>query len=157
MFRIIDVRYSFEFSGGHIRGAEHWEHGQEDHFLSSFLPTSGLPAQPVFRPDSEEGREILIFHCEFSSQRGPDFYRKLRGRDREINSSNFPALHYPECYLLHLGYKEFFRNYPELCTGGYTEMVDDRFSKDLRTMKAKSKSWAGGTVSRISTSRFRKY
>ena len=68
----------------------------------------------------------------------------------------FPALHYPECYILHLGYKEFFRNYPELCSGGYTEMLDERFSKDLRTMRAKSRSWAGGTVSRISTRRFRK-
>ena len=157
MFRIIDARYSFEFSGGHITGAENWEHGQEDSFLSAFLPSSALPAQPVFSPESEAGRDILIFHCEFSSHRGPDFYRKLRGRDRQINSEVFPALHYPECYLLHLGYKEFFRNYPELCTGGYTEMVDDRFKKDLRSLRAKSKSWAGGTVSRISTSRLRKH
>ena len=26
----------------------------------------------------ESGRDILVFHCEFSSQRGPDFYKKLR-------------------------------------------------------------------------------
>ena len=157
LFRIIDCRYEFEFSGGHIKGAENWEHGQEQEFLSSFLPSSALPAQPAWRPESEEAREILIFHCEFSSQRGPDFYRKLRSRDREINADVFPALHYPECYLLHLGYKEFFRNYPELCTGGYTEMVDDRFRKDLRSMRAKSKSWAGSIVSRISTKRSRKH
>ena len=157
MLRILDARYSFEFSGGHITGAESWEHGQENTFLASFLPASPLPAQPVFSPESEGGREILIFHCEFSSQRGPDFYRKLRNRDREINSEVFPALHYPECYLLQHGYKEFFRNYPELCTGGYTEMVDDRYKKDLRSLRAKSRSWAGGTVSRISTMRRRKH
>ena len=93
-----------------------------------------------------------MFHCEFSSQRGPDFYRKLRGRDREVNGSVFPALHYPECYLLHLGYKEFYSNYPELCVGGYTEMVDQRHQDDLRKMRARSKSWAGGTVSRTSSS-----
>ena len=164
MFRIIDARYSFEFSGGHITGAENWSHGQEETFLSSLLPASPLPAQPVFSPGSEEGEEeekegrhILIFHCEFSSHRGPDFYRKLRSRDREINAEVFPALHYPECYLLQHGYKEFFRNYPELCTGGYTEMVDDRFKKDLRSLRARSKTWAGGTVSRISTMRLRKH
>ena len=38
----------------------------------------------------------------------------------------YPALVYPECYLLHLGYKEFYKHYPELCTGRYTEMVDPR-------------------------------
>ena len=99
-----------------------------------------------------------MFHCEFSSQRGPDFYRKLRGRDREVNGSVFPALHYPECYLLHLGYKKFYTNYPELCVGGYTEMVDQRHQDDLRKMRARSKSWAGGTVSRTSSylSRWRK-
>ena len=92
-----------------------------------------------------------MFHCEFSSQRGPDFYRKLRGRDREVNGSVFPALHYPECYLLHLGYKKFYTNYPELCVGGYTEMVDQRHQDDLRKMRARSKSWAGGTMSRTSS------
>ena len=137
LIRIIDVRYNYEFMGGHITGAENWEHGEEERFLSSFLPATARPA-----------RDILVFHCEFSSQRGPDFYRKLRARDREVNSEVFPALHYPECYLLHQGYKEFYRNYPELCSGGYTAMVDHRFRTDLRTMRAKSKSWSGGTVAR---------
>ena len=60
------------------------------------------------RHDSEaadEQRDILIFHCEFSSQRGPDFYMKLRERDRQLNKDVYPGLHFPECYLLHLGYK----------------------------------------------------
>ena len=142
--RIIDVRYNYEFVGGHISGAENWEHGEEGKFLSSFLPANTKPA----RGNSQQPRDILVFHCEFSSQRGPDFYNKLRTRDREINREVFPALHYPECYLLHLGYKEFYRNYPELCSGGYTAMVDHRFRMDLRTMRAKSKSWTGGTISR---------
>ena len=34
---------------------------------------------PVSRSSLGEcGRDILVFHCEFSSQRGPDFYKKLR-------------------------------------------------------------------------------
>ena len=151
------MRYNFEFEGGHIDGAENWQHGEDEDFLKAFIPETALPAAPEYEPDNEEKRDILIFHCEFSSHRGPDFYRKLRSRDREINAEVFPALHYPEVYLLQDGYKEFFRNYPELCTGGYTEMVDDRFKKDLRSLRAKSKSWAGGTVSRVSSMRLRKH
>lgn len=150
-FRIVDVRYNFEYEGGHIHGAENWQHGEDEKFLTAFIPESALPAAPEYEPDNEEKRDILIFHCEFSSQRAPDFYKKLREKDRIVNMEVFPALYYPECYLLHLGYKEFFNNYPDLCSGGYTEMIDDRYKTDLKRMRAKSKSWAGGTVSRISS------
>ena len=27
-FRVVDVRYQFEFEGGHIQGAENWQHGE---------------------------------------------------------------------------------------------------------------------------------
>jgi len=80
LFRIIDARYAFEFEGGHIRGAENWQHGEDEEFLSAFLPAHPLPAPPPFLPDDPAKRDILIFHCEFSSQRGPDFYKKLRER-----------------------------------------------------------------------------
>jgi len=150
-FRIIDVRYNFEYEGGHINGAENWQHGEDETFLKAFIPETALPAAPEYDPDNQEKRDILIFHCEFSSQRAPDFYKKLREKDRMVNMEVFPALYYPECYLLHLGYKEFFINYPDLCSGGYTEMIDDRYKTDLKRMRAKSKSWAGGTVSRISS------
>jgi len=147
-FRIVDVRYKFEYDGGHIIGAENWQHGEDDKFLSAFLPQAPLPAPPQYCLENITKRNILIFHCEFSSQRGPDFYMKLRERDRQLNKDVYPGLHYPECYLLHLGYKEFFNNYPELCTGQYTEMIDPRHENDLRKMRAKSKSWSGGTVAR---------
>ena len=80
LFRIIDVRYSFEFSGGHIKGAENWQHGEDEQFISAFLPPNPLPRVPDHDPHSSVKRDILIFHCEFSSQRGPDFYNKLRAR-----------------------------------------------------------------------------
>lgn len=147
-FRIVDVRYKFEFDGGHIQGAENWQHGEDDQFLSAFLPSTPLPEAPKYCLENQSKRNILIFHCEFSSQRGPDFYMKLRERDRQLNKDVYPGLYYPECYLLHLGYKEFFKNYPELCTGSYTEMIDPRHESDLRKMRAKSKSWSGGTVAR---------
>lgn len=148
-YRIVDVRYKFEYEGGHIIGAENWQHGEDDAFLSAFLPPAPLTTAPTYCLDNVEKRNILIFHCEFSSQRGPDFYMKLREKDRQLNKDVYPGLHYPECYLLHLGYKEFFKNYPHLCTGSYTEMIDPRHESDLRKMRAKSKSWSGGTVSRI--------
>jgi len=147
-FRIVDVRYKFEYDGGHIVGAENWQHGEDDQFLAAFLPSAPLPAPPQYCMENKEKRNILIFHCEFSSQRGPDFYMKLREKDRQLNKDVYPGLHYPECYLLHLGYKEFFKNYPDLCTGSYTEMIDPRHENDLRRMRAKSKSWSGGTVAR---------
>lgn len=151
-FRIIDVRYKFEYEGGHIRGAENWQHGEDDKFLEEFMPAALAPLSTVPQHDveNETKRSILIFHCEFSSQRGPDFYMKLRERDRQLNKDVYPALYYPECYLLHLGYKEFFKNFPSLCTGSYTEMADPRHESELRKMRAKSKSWSGGTVARTS-------
>jgi hypothetical protein len=149
-YRIIDARYAFEYQGGHIKDAENWQHGEDDAFISAFLPSQPLPAPPRHNINCESKRDILIFHCEFSSQRGPDFYMKLRERDRQLNQHVYPALHYPECYLLHLGYKEFYMKYPELCTGEYTAMVDPKHEQDLRKMRAKSKSWSGGTIARTS-------
>ena len=150
-FRIIDVRYKFEYEGGHIEGAENWQHGEDEEFLSAILPTEPLAQKPEATPLNQNKRDIVIFHCEFSSQRAPDFHTKLRERDRALNWAVYPGLHYPECYLLHKGYKEFFLNYPDLCTGKYTEMADPCFKEELRVMRAKSKSWAGGTVSRTGT------
>lgn len=153
--RVIDVRYGFEFEGGHIKSAENWQHGEDEQFLNAFLPPSKQPLSSVPPPydaerssQGESGRDILVFHCEFSSQRGPDFYKKLRERDRTLNQSVYPGLYFPEIYLLHKGYKEFWQTYPHLCEGSYTEMNDPQHSQDLRRMRAKSKSWSGGTVSR---------
>ena len=149
--RIIDVRYAFEYEGGHIRGAENWQHGEDEEFLSAILPEEPLTEAPYPTLEKKEKRNILIFHCEFSSQRAPDFYKKLRDRDRSLHGNVYPALHYPECYLLHLGYKEFWNTYPELCTGKYTEMADPRYGNQLRKCRSKSKSWSGGTVARTGT------
>ena len=55
---------------------------------------------------SPERRVLVVFHCEFSSERGPRMCRFVRERDRSLNE--YPKLHYPELYVLKGGYKDFF-------------------------------------------------
>lgn len=38
--------------------------------------------------------------------------RHLRDLDRKLHIDCYPDLYYPELYLLHKGYKEFFENAP---------------------------------------------
>eukprot|EP00096_Caligus_rogercresseyi_P012243 TRINITY_DN506_c2_g1_i1.p1 TRINITY_DN506_c2_g1~~TRINITY_DN506_c2_g1_i1.p1 ORF type:complete len:563 (+),score=201.18 TRINITY_DN506_c2_g1_i1:98-1786(+) len=146
-FRIIDARYVYEFEGGHIRGAENFGSWNEGAFFDEFLPVSKKPLAKPYPLEAK--RTILIFHCEFSSVRGPELMKKLRQKDRCLNRDTYPALYYPECYLLHKGYKEFFRLYPELCEPqSYRSMADPNYQKDAKAFHKKSKSWAGGTVAR---------
>lgn len=56
---VIDCRYPYEFEGGHIRGAVNlYTKDMVNQFLQERATTSGK-------------RHVLIFHCEFSSERGP--------------------------------------------------------------------------------------
>ena len=61
-------------------------------------------------PLTDGRRRVFVFHCEFSSHRGPKLLRYLRKQDREANLENYPALYYPELYLLNEGYKVFFEH-----------------------------------------------
>ena len=87
-FRIIDARYKYEFDGGHIRGAENFGSWNEEEFDKEFFPES-LGPKLVDSSDKENEplasatdskRHILIFHCEFSSVRGPSLLRFLRNK-----------------------------------------------------------------------------
>jgi len=151
-YRIIDARYCYEFKGGHIRGAENFGTWDEEAFFKEFLPTLE-PKHSV--PSTDEKAHIIIFHCEFSSERGPKLMALLRKRDRDLNQVTFPALHYPECYLLSKGYKEFYEHYPELCEPkAYVQMADPKFANEERKFHRKSKTWGGpgGTISRTNSS-----
>jgi rhodanese-related sulfurtransferase len=92
---IVDCRYPYEFESGHIRGAVNMYTKDEVYSLLTTSVTS-------------EKAHVLIFHCEFSSERGPKMYRFLRSQDREMNKDHYPQLHFPEVYLLDGGYKAFF-------------------------------------------------
>jgi hypothetical protein len=60
-------------------------------------------------------RNVIIFHCEFSSERGPKMSRFLRKIDRANNKECYPSLDYPELYLLEGGYKAFYLKHVVRC------------------------------------------
>jgi len=61
-YTVVDCRYPYEYVGGHIKGAVNiWD---KDTLLDRFFSS---PEHPC-----EDKRSILIFHCEFSSKRGPN-------------------------------------------------------------------------------------
>ncbi|XP_074865437.1 M-phase inducer phosphatase 3 [Carettochelys insculpta] len=132
-FYIIDCRYPYEYLGGHIKGALNF-HRQED--VYEFLLKKPL------LPSTPQKRIILVFHCEFSSERGPRMCRYLREEDRAMNE--YPELHYPELYVLKGGYKEFFPEYTELCEPqDYCPMHHQDYKTELLKFRTKSKLWAG--------------
>ncbi len=67
---------------------------------------NSLKSEPTQRK-----RTIIIFHCEFSSERGPSLLRFLRNQDRSLNEQSYPNLFYPELYLLEGGYKSFYEKF----------------------------------------------
>ncbi|KAL5006213.1 hypothetical protein ScPMuIL_015019 [Solemya velum] len=71
---IVDCRYPYEFNGGHIEGAINIYRQKE---LRDFMKDH--------RYKKDHTRNIVIFHCEFSSKRGPNLLRYMRNQDREMN------------------------------------------------------------------------
>lgn len=143
---IIDCRYPYEFEGGHIKGALnlHQELQVEDFLLKT----------PVV-PSCPEKRVVIVFHCEFSSERGPRMCRFVRERDRAVNE--YPNLHYPELYILKGGYKDFFPHFQAQCEPqDYRPMHHEDFKEDLRKFRLKSRTWAGERSKRDMYSRLKK-
>lgn len=158
-FKIIDCRYPYEYEGGHIAGSVNLY--TQEQILEELVTSKTEVAEA-----DESKRQILVFHCEFSSERGPKLWvgklwedlgilvwltdlldcrsRFLRSHDRHCNEDSYPALQYPEMYLLHGGYKEFYETYPDLCDPkSYRQMLDPGFCEEYKHFRAKSKSWTG--------------
>ena len=55
---IVDCRYPYEFEGGHIKGAAN-------------MYTKDAVQSLLEKPLTSDKPHVLIFHCEFSSERGP--------------------------------------------------------------------------------------
>lgn len=60
---IVDCRYPYEFEGGHIQTAMNLY--TQEQVLNSFVSNNSND------PETNSKRQIMIFHCEFSSERGP--------------------------------------------------------------------------------------
>ncbi|XP_036607919.1 M-phase inducer phosphatase 3 [Trichosurus vulpecula] len=130
-FYIIDCRYPYEYQGGHIQGALNL-HSQEE--LHHFFLKKPLV------PFSAQRRRVVVFHCEFSSERGPRMCRYLREEDRALNK--YPALYYPELYILKGGYRDFFLEYVELCEPqSYCPMHHQDHKAELLKCRSQSKAW----------------
>ncbi|XP_077334242.1 M-phase inducer phosphatase 2 [Lithobates pipiens] len=130
---IVDCRYPYEYEGGHIKSAVNLPLEQD---IEEFLMKN-----PII-PTSEDKRVIIIFHCEFSSERGPRMCRYVRKQDR--NGNDYPKLHYPELYILKGGYKDFFPSYQTQCEPqAYRPMDHKDFREHLKLFRSKSRTWAG--------------
>ncbi|CAM9324614.1 unnamed protein product [Lampetra planeri] len=143
---VIDCRYPYEFDGGHIKGALNLH--QEDQLHGFLLET------PI-APSCTDKRVVIIFHCEFSSERGPRMCRYVREQDRAMNE--YPNLHYPELYILKGGYKDFFPHFQSQCDPqSYRPMHHEDFKEDLKKFRLKSRTWAGERSKRDMYSRLKK-
>ncbi|KAF8940033.1 cell division cycle- protein [Dissophora ornata] len=116
---IVDCRFPYEFEGGHIKSAVN-------------VNTTDELEKLLLQPAITDKRVLLIFHCEFSCERGPRMARHLRTQDRAANASHYPAVFYSEVYVMQGGYSGFFKENKSYCwPEAYVEMQDAKHSKDL--------------------------
>ncbi|NXO21383.1 MPIP2 phosphatase, partial [Cisticola juncidis] len=126
---VVDCRYPYEYAEGHIKGAVNLPLQRD---VEEFLLK-----QPIMPLDASK-RVIIIFHCEFSVERGPKMCKFLRERDRSCHE--YPRLHYPELYVLKGGYREFFFQFPSYCEPqDYRPMEHPAFKEELRKFRGQSR------------------
>lgn len=99
---IVDCRNPYEYRGGHIYGAinvKNFRDVEETFFTPEALDKYG------------NGKYVLVFHCQFSSIRGPECKATLKSIDRELTLKKGPnaSSFYPDVFLLQGGYDEFFK------------------------------------------------
>ncbi|VDL97751.1 unnamed protein product [Schistocephalus solidus] len=128
-----------------------FQSGSQDSAASSrHLQASGEDS-----PEPPEPSFVVIFHCEFSSQRAPHlpyahcirysllcFCRAtfLRRIDRTTNYHRYPFLFFPELYVMKGGYSEFYKKFPELCDpSAYVTMFNPEYRGELRLYKRLTK------------------
>jgi M-phase inducer tyrosine phosphatase len=126
---IVDARFPYEFDGGHIRTAVN-------------VP-SVVPMRLLFE-EFQDCNACVVFHCEFSENRGPAMMGHWRHHDRCVNFGESPLLSFPVLYLLEGGYKRFYRECPDMCVGGYVPMRDQRFVRNGELRRSHSMYLSGG-------------
>ncbi|RNA30513.1 M-phase inducer phosphatase-like [Brachionus plicatilis] len=146
---IVDARYPYEYEAGHIRHAKNVF--TREKLVDMFLENREKMCEGV-----EPGKRlIVVFHCEFSSERGPGMLRFLRNQDRAANKSSYPNLFYPELYLLEGGYKAFYESTLEYCEPrDYKPMLHHDHVQDLKHFRSKAKTWEAQHKQSICSSTF---
>ncbi|CAF1284322.1 unnamed protein product [Rotaria magnacalcarata] len=136
---IIDARYPFEYSGGHISAAINVYTENDLRLLFTKLISS------TCRPS------IIVFHCEFSSERGPRLCRLFRSLDRQYNIASYPYLSFPSIYLLDGGYAEFFQHSfcKEYCVPqSYISMFEQQYTQELKIYRHAKKLAHGRIITK---------
>lgn len=137
-YNIIDCRYPYEYEAGHIQGSVNIYNID---LIQQIMLDHLADTVPKIQLDTDR-RNVLVFHCEFSWERGPNLSRTLRRLDRACNKEHYPALYYPEIYLLLGGYKMFYSEQKEFCSPqGYKPMKHPNHEEEYRFFRSKSKSW----------------
>jgi M-phase inducer tyrosine phosphatase len=111
---VVDARYPYEYQGGHIQGA-----------INCYNDTQ---ISNLYKIYSKRENVCFVFHCEFSSHRGPNAAEKFRSLDRKENI--YPELNFPDLYVLEGGFARFYSDYSCKCEGKYIPMSDQQFVGD---------------------------
>ena len=137
-YTIIDCRYPYEYEAGHIAGAMNVYNMD---LIQQVMLDHLVNTVPKIQLDTDK-RNIIVFHCEFSWERGPNLSRFLRKLDRACNKEYYPALYYPEMYLLLGGYEKFYSEQKEFCSPqDYKPMKHPNHEEECRFFRRKCKSW----------------
>ncbi|EKE38624.1 hypothetical protein ENUP19_0055G0035 [Entamoeba nuttalli] len=104
---IIDVRYPYEYNGGHVR-----------YSLNISTETALYKELNKLFEINYSKKIILIAYCEFSKTRAPNLLKELRHtiRNKLI-----------DIFLVEGGYERIFEEFPSLCEGGYVQMNDPQY------------------------------
>lgn len=137
---IVDCRFPFEYQGGHIEGAINVTsiNQLEELFFNNIGDSP--------KDFTNHRRKLIIFHCEFSSMRGPLRATQLRNLDRKYSGNeNYPNLFYPDVVILKGGYKSYFDSIDGDL--GYIEMDHPEYERErehgLSLLRAESRSSLG--------------
>ncbi|OHT01964.1 hypothetical protein TRFO_31034 [Tritrichomonas foetus] len=141
---IIDCRFQEEYDAGHIYGAYHVNNELFQQFFSNEMVNTLNKRSPENKNYNESGNTLnnscfvdnriiqstqkplkdikilIIFHCEFSHQRGPELASIFRKIDRKVNS--YPNLFYPDVYVLDGGIANVYYKEPNLILNHYLKM-----------------------------------
>ncbi|VEU23223.1 DEKNAAC104362 [Brettanomyces naardenensis] len=124
---VVDCRFEYEYQGGHIEGAINVSSKSE--LEEAFFPDKVINIPPL--DFSNNSHSLLVFHCEFSSHRGPLMATNLRSWDRCLNRENYPNLYYPDIVILEGGYKKYYDRFiADNHIHSYVEMGDPQFKDE---------------------------